>query len=584
LRESAPLQPSPEGHSITRATRHPHASDHQEEFMPTKEKRVVLPGSERAVMPGASKVGPADPNAQIQVTVFLRRAAPLKKVPPAQRQRLTRAQFAAAHGASASDIKKIRAFAAQYDLKVVEESAARRTVILSGTVEAFTRAFGVELNRYQHPGGTCRMRTGTIQIPANLDGIIEGVFGLDNRPQAKAHFRIRKNNPNAVSAQAAASSFTALQVAQAYNFPANADGTGQTIGIVELGGGYRAADLTTYFKNLGITAPKVTAVGVDGGTNSPTGSASGPDGEVELDIEVAGAVAPGAQIAMYFAPNTDQGFLDALTTAVHDTTLKPSVVSISWGGPESSWTQQALNAFSSACEDASTIGVTVLAASGDNGSSDATTSGTPTVDFPASSPFVLGCGGTRLAISGGSISSEQAWNDLSADEGATGGGVSEVFALPAFQQSANVPKAPNGFVGRGVPDVAGDADPESGYDVLVDGDQTVIGGTSAVAPLWAGLLARINQSLGTSVGYLNPSLYAASVESTLHDITTGNNGSYSAGPGWDPCTGLGSPNGAALLAALAAQSTKPAQGGGATTRKTYPAKRKAAPAKRKKKS
>ena len=553
--------------------------------MPTKEKRVVLQGSERTVMPGASRVGPADPKAQIQVTVFLRRGAPLKKVPPALRQRITRAQFAAAHGASLSDIKKIRAFAKEYVLKVVEESAARRSVILSGTVDAFSRAFGVELNRYQHPGGTCRMRTGTIQIPAQLNGIIEGVFGLDNRPQAKAHFRIRKNNPNAVSAQAAAaSSFTTLQVAQAYNFPANADGTGQTIGIVELGGGYRAADLTTYFKNLGITAPEVTAVSVDGGTNSPTGSASGPDGEVELDIEVAGAVAPGAQIAMYFTPNTDQGFLDALTTAVHDTTLKPSVVSISWGGPESSWTQQALNAFNSACEDASTIGVTILAASGDDGSSDGITSGTPTVDFPASSPFVLGCGGTKLAISGGAISSEQAWNELSAGEGATGGGVSEFFALPTFQQSASIPKAPNGFVGRGVPDVAGDADPESGYNVLVDGEQTVIGGTSAVAPLWAGLLARINQSLGTSVGYLNPTLYAASVESTLHDITKGNNGSYSAGPGWDPCTGLGSPNGAALLAALAAQNTKIAAKVSSGKGNTKSAKRKSAPAKRKKKT
>ncbi len=554
--------------------------------MPTNEKRVSLPGSARAAMPGASKVGPADPQTQIQVTVFLRRGAPLKKVPPQQRQRLSRAQFAAAHGASLSDIKKIRAFAKEYGLKVAEESAARRSVLLSGTVDAFSRAFGVELNRYQHDGGTSRMRTGTIQIPSQLAGIVEGVFGLDNRPQAKPHFRIKKSVADAVSPHAAAaSSFTALQVAQAYNFPAGTDGTGQTIGILELAGGYRAADLTSYFKNLGITAPKVTAVGVDGGANSPTGSASGPDGEVELDIEVAGAVAPAAQIAVYFAPNTDQGFLDALTTAVHDTTLKPSVVSISWGGPESSWTQQALSAFSSACEDASTIGVTVLAASGDDGSSDGTTGGTATVDFPASSPFVLGCGGTRLGISAGAISSEQAWNELSAGEGATGGGVSEFFALPAFQQSANVPKAPNGFVGRGVPDVAGDADPESGYNVLVDGQQTVIGGTSAVAPLWAGLLARINQSLGTSVGYLNPSLYAANVETTLHDITTGNNGSYSAGPGWDPCTGLGTPNGAALLAALVALTPKPAKGsgGGGSKRKKKPKppKRKAARAKKK---
>jgi kumamolisin len=524
--------------------------------MPAEEKRVILPGSARTVMPGARKVGPADPHERIEVTVFLRRGSSPKKLPPPQSKRLSRAQFAALYGARPADIKKVRAFAKKYGLKVVQESRPRRSVILSGTVDAFTRAFVVELNRYEHPGGTCRMRTGTIQIPAHLDGIIEGVFGLDNRPQAKAHFRIRKNNPSAVAAQASSTSYTAPQVAQAYNFPAGTDGTGQTIGILELSGGYRAADLTAYFKNLGIAAPKVTAVSVDGATNSPTGSASGPDGEVELDIEVAGAVAPAAQIAMYFAPNTDQGFLDALTTAVHDTKLKPAVVSISWGGPESSWTQQALNAFNSACEDASTLGVTILAASGDDGSSDGVSTGTPTVDFPASSPFVLGCGGTRLAISGGAISSEQAWNELSVGEGATGGGVSEFFALPSFQQSANVPKAPNGFAGRGVPDVAGDADPESGYNVLVDGDQTVIGGTSAVAPLWAGLLARINQSLGTNVGYLNPLLYTANAADTLHDITTGNNGSYSAGPGWDACTGLGTPNGAALLTALSAKSAK----------------------------
>ena len=317
---------------------------------------------------------------------------------------------------------------------------------------------------------------------------------------------------------------------------------------------------------------------MDGGTNSPTGDANGPDGEVELDIEVSGAVAPSAQIAVYFTPNTDQGFLDALTTAVHDAKLKPAVVSISWGGPESSWTQQALTAFNSACEDASTIGVTILAASGDDGSTDGATSGTPTVDFPAASPFVLACGGTRLTLSGTTISSELAWNELAANEGATGGGVSEVFPLPTYQQSASVPKAPNGFVGRGVPDVAGDADPESGYNVLVDGQQTVIGGTSAVAPLWAALLARINQSLGKNVGYLNPLLYTKNIEATLRDITSGSNGTYSAGPGWDACTGLGTPNGAALLAALGAPAAPTKK------KKKSPTKRKATRAKRRKNS
>ncbi len=524
------------------------------------EKRVVLPGSERTLLPGSRKIGPSDPQEQIQVTIFLRRSSSAEQFPdvkklgkllPAQRQHLSRAQFASRHGARPADIKKIRAFATQNKLKVVEVSRPRRSVLLRGSIAAFSHAFGVELNSYQHPTGTSRMRSGAIQIPAALSGIIEGVFGLDDRPQAKPHFRIRKQSQNpAVRTQAASASYNAPQVAQAYDFPADTTGSGQTIGILELSGGYRSTDLATYFKNLAITAPTVTAVSVDGATNSPTGDPNGPDGEVELDIEVSGAVAPSAKIAVYFTPNTDQGFLDALTTAVHDTQLKPAVVSISWGGPESSWTQQALTAFNSACEDASTIGVTILVASGDDGSSDGVSSGTPTVDFPAASPYVLACGGTKLALSGSTISSEQAWNELSSGEGATGGGVSEVFALPSYQQSANVPKAPNGFVGRGVPDVAGDADPESGYNVLVDGQQTVIGGTSAVAPLWAGLLARINQSLGKNVGYLNPLLYTKNVEATLHDITSGSNGTYSAGPGWDACTGLGTPNGAALLAAL----------------------------------
>jgi kumamolisin len=467
---------------------------------------------------------------------------------PRERKYLSREEFARVHGASAADVEKVRAFAAEYGLQVMSEDRAARSVKLAGTVKALNDAFGANLRRYEHATGTYRCRTGSLTIPRDLDGVIEGVFGLDNRPQTKTHFRLRKPKPG-VRAQAAAVSYSPLQVAKAYSFPSGANGTGQTIGIIELGGGYNATDLNSFFSGLGISAPKVTAVSVDGATNSPTGDASGPDGEVELDIEVSGAVAPSAQIAVYFAPNTDQGFIDAVTTAVHDATLKPSIISISWGGPENSWTAQSRDALNSACQDGAMMGVTVLAASGDDGASDGSTSGN-TVDFPAASPYVVGCGGTKLTISGSTIGSEQAWNELSANEGATGGGVSEVFALPIYQQSANVPKAPNGFVGRGVPDVAGDADPETGYNVLVDGQQSVIGGTSAVAPLWAGLFALINQSLGANVGYVNALLYSAKVDPTFHDITSGSNGGYSAGPGWDACTGLGTPDGAALLTAL----------------------------------
>jgi kumamolisin len=528
--------------------------------MTTRQGRVELKGSARAALPGGQDVGPADPQQQIEVSVLLRRGSKPGEFPsaaqmgarlPRERKYLTREEFARLHGASAADVAKIRAFAVEYALKVVSEDRASRTVKLGGTVQAFNDAFEANLRRYQHNSGTYRCRTGSLTIPAELEFIVQGVFGLDNRPQAKTHFRLRKNQPN-VRAQAAAVSYSPLQVAKAYGFPegANATGAGQCIAVVELGGGYKPADLDSFFGNLGIATPTVTSVSVDGGANSPTGDPSGADGEVELDIEVAGAIAPGAQIAAYFAPNTDQGFIDAVSTAVHDATLKPSIISISWGGPESSWTAQSRDALNSACEDASTMGVTVLAASGDDGSSDGTTGGVATVDFPAASPFVIGCGGTKLAISGAAIGSEQTWNDLSSNEGATGGGVSEVFALPTFQQSANVPEAPNGFIGRGVPDVAGNADPETGYNVVVDGQQSVIGGTSAVAPLWAGLLALINESLGANVGYLNPLLYSAKVEATFHDITSGNNGTYTAGKGWDACTGLGSPNGSALLAAL----------------------------------
>lgn len=524
--------------------------------MAKKQDRTELKGSARKALPGGRDVGAANPDQKIEVSVLLRRGSKpadfpsvvqMGAHPPRQRKYLTREEFARQHGAAAADVEQIRAFAAQYGLKVTSEDRAQRIVKLSGTVQAFNEAFGVNLRRYQHPSGTFRCRTGSLTIPTDLAGVVEGVFGLDNRPQAKTHFRLRGVGPEA---QSAGVSYSPLQVAQAYDFPSGATGAGQCIGVIELGGGYSTSDLNSFFSNLDLTTPNVTAVSVDGATNSPTGDPNGPDGEVELDIEVAGSVVQGAQIAAYFAPNTDQGFIDAVTTAAHDATLKPAIISISWGGPEDSWTEQSRDALNSACQDAATMGVTVLAASGDNGATDGSSNGEPTVDFPASSPYVVGCGGTKLTISGTSIASEQAWNELAENEGATGGGVSEVFALPSFQQGANVPAAPNGFVGRGVPDVAGDADPETGYNVFVDGQQAVIGGTSAVAPLWAGLLACINQSLGTNVGYINPLIYSAAVDTTFHDITSGSNGDYSAGPGWDACTGLGTPDGEALMEAL----------------------------------
>jgi len=323
------------------------------------------------------------------------------------------------------------------------------------------------------------------------------------------------------------------------------------VGIIELGGGFVPADLQSYFANLGVGSPQVSAVSVDGGTNTPTGSADGPDGEVMLDIEVIGAIAPQARIAVYFAPNTDAGFLDAVTTAIHDTTHRPSVISISWGGSESTWTAQAMTAMDEAFQAAASLGVSVCVASGDSGSSDGVGDGQDHVDFPASSPYALACGGTSLRGGSNGISSEVVWND-GAQGGSGGGGISSFFPVPTWQQALHATKAhgartPLGH--RGVPDVAGDADPETGYDVRIDGSDTVIGGTSAVAPLWAGLLARINQLSGSSVGLVQPRLYQS--PQALRDITKGNNGDFYAAAGWDACTGLGTPDGQKVAAVFA---------------------------------
>ena len=268
-------------------------------------------------------------------------------------------------------------------------------------------------------------------------------------------------------------------------------------------------------------------------------------------IEIAAAVAPKATIAIYFAPNTSQGFLDAITTAVHDKINKPSVISISWGSAESNWTLQSMTQRDQAFQAAAAIGVTVCCAAGDNGCGDGVADGKVHVDFPASSPYALGCGGTKIVASGLTITSEIVWNEGS--KSATGGGVSATFGLPSYQAKANVPPAaqPDHHIGRGVPDVAGDADPASGYQVRVDGQNLVFGGTSAVAPLWAGLIALMKQRLSKPVGFLNPLIYGSLAGKGLfNDVSSGNNGAYSASAGWDACTGWGSPSGAKLLKAL----------------------------------
>ena len=526
------------------------------------QSRTILSGSEKAPLSKASGEQPAPSDAHMTVSVIVRRKTPLSAAHSRGEKRLTRAEFNANHAADPAAIKLVKAFAAEFGLKVEAGTPepGRRTMKLTGTVANMQRAFGVSLAHKTMEGVTYRVREGSIHLPAELQGYVVAVLGLDNRPQAKPHFRVL-GELDAAAAETARSqgfarahanngsvSYTPAQVGQLYQFPKGASASSQTIGIIELGGGFRQKDITAYFKSLGQTPPKVVAVPVGKGKNNP-GGPNGADGEVMLDIEVAGAVAPGARIAVYFAPNTDQGFVDAIAQAIHDTTNKPSVISISWGSAEVNWTAQAMAALDAACQSAAALGITITVASGDNGSSDAvndrkiTSISRPPVRtcWPAEAPT---CNAAAPAFP------MRRCGMTSRRDGATGGGVSDIFPLPAWQAGARVPKPAKPGGGRGVPDVSGDADPATGYIVRVDGKTLVIGGTSAVAPLWAGLIAVANQQNGKSAGFIQPAIYAARAKGAFRDIVKGGNGSFKAGPDWDPCTGLGSPIAPQLIRAI----------------------------------
>src|SRR5262245_24325299 len=577
--------------------------------MRSSKKRKALTGSEKAKLPTMKAIGKVDPKERIEITVMARPRPSSESADahiegvmelgaqlPEDRQYLSREEFAAQRGADPADLAKIDEFAHEHSLTVVETSIPKRTIKLSGTIADLTAAFKPNLKKYKLGGKEIRGRTGSLTVPDDLADIVVGVFGFDNRPAAKPHYRrldekgSGKNPPRSAARKKAVAkagaanprnaddgSFSPPDVARLYNFPAGLDGSGQCIALIELNdfdskgritvAGSNTTDLTAYFKKLKIQKPKLTAVGVDGGANKP-GTDPNADGEVMLDIEVAGAVAPGATIAVYFAPNTSQGFIDAVNSALHDNVRKPSVISISWGGPEDPpfSTRQYLNAFNQILQDAATLGVTICCASGDNGSSDLPLTdaqgkrlrdNSPHTDFPSSSPFALACGGTKLIGSRTTINNEQVWNEGDRG-GAGGGGVSNILARPSYQSNLTVPTSPNGNTGRGVPDVSGDADPATGYQVRVQGKDTVFGGTSAVAPLWAGLIALINQRLAglgkKPVGFINPILYAQ--PDACHDIVIGNNdidgklGKYKAGTGWDFCTGLGTPDGTKVMKVL----------------------------------
>jgi kumamolisin len=572
---------------------------------PLPEGYRSLPGSERRPARGARRVDAAHPDQPLTVSVYVRRrphAPPLHDhehwmtTPPGRRQFLTREEMAAAHGAAQADLDAVIRFGESHGLRVEETSVARRLVALSGTVRQMNDAFAVDLGQYQAPAGPYRGREGVIGLPDDLVDVVVGVFGLDDRPMARRASVGNGTSTGPSAGPPGASTLTPPQVAQLYNFPAGS-AAGQTIGILEFApAGYRLTDIRAFFSGLEQKPPKIHAISVDGVTNSP-GQADpnyNNDGEVALDIDVAGSVGVGANIAVYFAPVKDQGWVDAIRTAVLEPTglpegwAAPSVLTCSYGFTELEtyrptadtadpwpfeWTQQAISLVSSTYQQAAMMGVTIFHCSFDNGSNESQDDGNAHVAYPSSEAWATACGGTLITNVSGSSFTENTWNDDEYKTGdATGGGISDAIDLPSWQEGIVGPSVnPGGRIGRGLPDIAGNASWYSGYLIHVDGKSGYqINGTSSVAPLYAGLIAIINATLGHPVGFLNPTLYAlardpahAGVIRDINDgisnaVHWGNPGEppdgpspgYRSGPGWDACTGLGVLDGTRLLAAL----------------------------------
>lgn len=478
-----------------------------------------LPGSAQEPFPEAVRVSDHHPDEVLQISIYLRPDP--KADPPAST-------------ASQEDVEQVSAFAAAHDLRVSEASARKRRVRVAGSARALDAAFAIRLGHYEHPGGWYRGHAGPVSIPEELHGVVEAVGGLDTRPVASPCVRPLAGSNSASNP----SIFTVSQVAEIYDFPSGLDGTGQTVGIIELGGGYQTSDLDTFFSSMNLATPKISSHG----PNHPT-QTSLADVEVTLDIEILGALAPKAAMVVYFGENTQQGFLDTVQDALTDTHSSPSVLSISWGGPEINWPPALADHMRSIIQGAA--GVTVFVASGDSGAAAGLKNQISTL-FPASIPEVTACGGTSLFAHEGQWKSETAW-------AGSGGGISCRFPRPSYQPKKTLPKPGTGSLcpgndGRGVPDVAGNADPHTGYLTFIHGTWVTHGGTSAVAPLWSALMARINQANGFAWGPLNPTLYG--LDGGFHDILAGGNGAYHATPGWDAVTGLGSPMASALQTAL----------------------------------
>jgi kumamolisin len=522
-------------------------------------KKIALAGSDRSAPEDAAYVSDVNPDERIVVALHLKRRSPDKFQPgsagdlarlsqPMTRQALV-AERNRTHARAAA---RVREFAKANKLDVRDVNLAGRVVTLEGSARQMSEIFGARLCLYDglDDGGARRFRAriGQLMIPAEIAPWTRAILGFDQRPLTATPV----NRLQPLAGAGAGAGLWPTEVAALYGIPLDHDTSSVCVGIIALGGGYLPSDLAKALTGM----QREDRVAIDqsvSGSHNTFGGGTLADQEIALDLQIIAGLLPKARIVVYFAPNTIQSLVTAINQAIFDDVNKPQVLSVSWGSAERFWTAPGRDAMQAVLADAQRLRVNVVFASGDQLATAGLTDGKVHVWFPASSPYALGCGGTTLDTPlGGDAAAEAVWNDGS---GGTGGGISDVFPVPAYQSNLALPPSANdGAVRRGVPDVAGAAAGMPGYRVVLNGANTVKDGTSAVAPLWAALIAIANAQRGTPLGFVNSALYSS--PSLLRPIIKGNNRAdgkgYDAGPGWNACTGLGVPKGADIIAALAA--------------------------------
>lgn len=513
-----------------------------------------------------------DLNQQIMISVYLKRdthdngmtlAEYSNAVIAGTQPTLDHDAFVYQFGTTDDYMKIVTDWAAANNLTITEAHNGTATVKILGTAGQFNSLFRIQLENVTDGDRTYITHAGNLTIPTDIDDVIELIAGLDNTITFGHNAILDTLTPPAIELNTI-SYPTPVQLAQAYQYPRSSgsdqsQGAGACVGIVELGGGWTTQNLTSTFGRIGLSNPNVVDVLVDGGVNDPTDA--GSSGEVMLDIYCVGAVIPSGKIAMYFAPNSFQGFIDTIIAATNDTVNNPSVISISWGTTDTNWSTPSRQAFDSALQAAIVRGITTFVAIGDFGTQAINGGPTYTVQYPGTSPYVVSCGGTIVTINNDyTIASEVVWNQTSYS---TGGGISTIYSIPSWQlgKGYTYKTYPAGTVtalsSRGVPDISAMA---TGYQFYYSSSNTfgTFLGTSAVAPLLAGLMGRVNTLSNQRVGFINSTVYASS--GAFSDITSGNNAApasvgYSATAGWDACTGLGRPIGTAFAALFPALPT-----------------------------